>query len=170
MSIADAQDILAARDGDVVALQRVLSDSRQNLRRYAEYHCVVNDAEDALQESLLQASRHIGSLRAVEAFASWMFRIVKRECNRLKRGLRTLSGDVITDDILPPVQFEPVEIGMDVACALSSLPSHYRQIILLRDLQGMTIQEIADQLGVTREATKSRLHRARALAREYLLD
>ena len=109
-ALASTDDILAARDGDHAALQRVLASSRQDLRRYAEYHCVVNDAEDAVQESLLQVARRIGDLRVVECFASWLFRIVKRECNRLKRGLRLLTGDAITEDILPICAFEPVEL------------------------------------------------------------
>lgn len=167
-ALANYDDIQAARGGDPAALQRVLAQSRQNLRRYAEYHCVVNDAEDAVQESLIQASRRIGDLRVVESFASWLFRIVKRECNRLKRGLRMLTGDAITEDIQPSCSFEPVELRHDVAAALESLPAHYREIILLRDLEGYSIEELASRLGLNREAAKSRLHRARLLAREYL--
>src|SRR3546814_12599438 len=53
----------AARDGDREALERVLSHSRRDLRRYAEHHCVINDIEDAVQESLLSASNHITRLR-----------------------------------------------------------------------------------------------------------
>ena len=169
-ALASTDDILAARDGDHAALQRVLASSRQDLRRYAEYHCVVNDAEDAVQESLLQVARRIGDLRVVECFASWLFRIVKRECNRLKRGLRLLTGDMITEDILPICAFEPVELRQDVATALESLPAHYREVILLRDLEGLTIEEIAEQLGLNPQAAKSRLHRARVLAREYLMS
>lgn len=169
-AIATTEDLMAARDGDAAALQRVLIVSRQNLRRYAEYHCVVNDAEDAVQESLLLVSRRIGDLRAVEAFTSWLFRIVKRECNRLKRGLRLLTGEAITEDLLPPTRFEPIELGHDVARVLETLPAHYRRILLLRDLEGMTIDELAAELELTPQAVKSRLHRARALAREYLRD
>ena len=44
-------DLEAARTGDRNALERVLTHSRQNLRRYAEFHCIVNDIEDAVQES-----------------------------------------------------------------------------------------------------------------------
>ncbi len=167
-TLANHEDIELARHGDVAALHRVLGQSRQNLRRYAEYHCVINDAEDAVQESLIQASRRIGDLRVVESFTSWMFRIVKRECNRLKRGLRMITGDAITEDIEPIERFEPVELRLDVAAALHSLPAHYRQIILLRDLEGHSLEEIATQLGVNLEAAKSRLHRARVLARHYL--
>ena len=167
-ALATHEDILAARDGDLVALQRVLGQSRQNLRRYAEYHCNINDAEDAVQEGLILASRRIRDLRAVESFTSWMFRIVKRECNRMKRGLRMLTGDAITEDIMPIRSFEPIELRQDVAAALASLPAHYRDIILLRDLEGHSIHELSALLGLNYEATKSRLHRARVLAREYL--
>ena len=52
--------------------------------------------------------------------------------------------------------------------ALESLPAMYREIVLLRDMEQLTIGEAAERLGLTREATKSRLHRARALLREYL--
>lgn len=61
------------------------------------------------------------------------------------------------------------DLRHDVVGALESLPPHYRDIIVLRDLNEMTIGEIAEQLGETRAAVKSRLHRARQLTREYLL-
>lgn len=154
--------------GDRLALERVLGQSRQNLRRYAEFHCVINDVEDAVQESLLLVSRKLGSLRELERFTSWLFRIVKRECNRLKRGRKLLSGQEISECIMPIVYPEPIEWRQDIAAALESLPAHYREIILLRDLEGLTIEEMSTQLELTREAVKSRLHRARVLAREYL--
>ena len=124
----------------------MLIHSRQDLRRYAEYHCVINDVEDAVQESLITVSRKLGDLRSLECFASWLFRIVKRECNRLKRRQRMLSGDVISDDILPVVMPEPAEWRHDVALALESLPAHYREVVLLRDLEGLTIAEMAQRL------------------------
>lgn len=164
----EAGDLEAARQGDRPALERVLTRSRQNLRRYAEFHCVINDVEDAVQECLLQVSRKLRDLRQLECFTSWVFRIVKRECNRLKRGMRLVSGEEIAECILPIVYPEPFEWRQDVAAALESLPAHYREVILLRDLEGLTIEEMARQFGMTRQAVKSRLHRARLLAREYL--
>ena len=163
-------DLEAARTGDRLALERVLVRSRQNLRRYAEFHCVINDIEDAVQESLLLVSRKLGDLRQLESFTSWLFRIIKRECNRLKRGRRLITGQDIPESIQPIVYPEPVEWRQDVAAALESLPAHYREVILLRDLEGLTIEEIAEQLGLNPQAAKSRLHRARVLAREYLMS
>ena len=81
---------------------------------------------------------------------------------------RLLTGEDIPEYILPIVYPEPIEWRQDVAAALESLPAHYREVILLRDLEGLTIEEMAQQLRLSREAVKSRLHRARLLAREYL--
>ncbi|KFN41330.1 RNA polymerase sigma factor [Arenimonas oryziterrae] len=161
-------DLQAARSGDAGALERVLQRSRQDLRRYAEYHCPINDAEDAVQESLFIVSRKLMDLRQLECFASWLFRIVKRECNRYKRIKRALLQVPITEDIVGPCYPESKGIARDVAHAMESLPAHYREIILLRDLDGLTIEELSLQLGLTPQAAKARLHRARSLAREYL--
>jgi RNA polymerase sigma factor (sigma-70 family) len=59
---------------------------------------------------------------------------------------------------------------MDVAGAIESLPEKYRIVILMRDFEELTIGEMAARLELTRDATKSRLHRARAMLREYLLS
>jgi RNA polymerase sigma factor (sigma-70 family) len=159
----------AARSGDRQALERVLQRSRQDLRRYAEYHCAINDVEDAVQESMLLVSRKLGSLRALEAYASWLFRIVKRECNRLKRATRMLLMEPADlEEIEGPHCPAPTGLVRDVAAALASLPQHYREIILMRDLEGLTTAEIAQTLSLHPEAAKARLHRARGLARQYL--
>ena len=161
-------DLSAARDGDAGALERVLACSRQDLRRYAEYHCEINDVEDAVQESLFTVSRKLMDLRHLEAFASWLFRIVKRECNRYKRAKRALMQVPITEDIEGPHYPESKGLARDLARALAQLPPHYRQVLLLRDLEGLKVDEICERLGLTREAAKARLHRARGLAREFL--
>lgn len=58
---------------------------------------------------------------------------------------------------------------IDLANALESLPAHYMEVVLLRDFEELTIAEIAERLGESPPAIKSRLHRARELVREYLL-
>ena len=158
-----------ARQGDRRALEQVLARSRQDLRRYAEYHCAVNDVEDAVQESLLLVSRKLTTLRELGAYASWLFRIVKRECNRMKRAARILllqPSDL--EELDGPHYPAPTGLLRDVAAALAMLPAHYREAILLRDLEGHSIAEIANALSLHPEAAKARIHRARALARHYL--
>jgi RNA polymerase sigma factor (sigma-70 family) len=158
-----------ARSGDRDALERVLLRSRQDLRRYAEYHCAVNDVEDAVQETLILVSRKLPTLRELDAYASWVFRIVKRECNRMKRAARLLLMEPADlEEIEGPHVAAPNGLVRDVANALTTLPGHYREIILMRDLEGQSIAEIAEALSLHPEAAKARLHRARSLARQYL--
>ena len=160
--------IQAAQSGNVSALNEVLSCSRQDLRRYAEYHCEVNDVEDAVQETLFMASRRMRDLRSVESFTSWMFRIVKRECNRMRRGWRMLTNQEIDEKIQPVATPAPLEWRIQVAQMMATMPPSFRTILLLRDVEGLSLEELAQKLDLTLPATKSRLHRARILARELL--
>jgi RNA polymerase sigma-70 factor (ECF subfamily) len=61
-----------------------------------------------------------------------------------------------------------LELRIDLARAIQSLPDHYREIVILRDIQERSIGEISQALGRSREAVKANLHRARVLLREYL--
>ena len=85
-------------------------------------------------------------------------------------GWRRLLLEPVTEDIAAPCTLPGADLLRDLADALGSLPAHYREIVLLRDVEGLTINELADRLGLSPEATKARLHRARALARETLQD
>lgn len=158
----------AARAGDAAALERLLVGSRQHLRRYAEHHCVINDVEDAVQEALLLAARRLGALREATRYSAWLFRIVKRECNRLHRGWRLLTNHEIEEAIRPLHLPDPAQLRVDVGRAMARLPAHYREILLLRDVEGLTLDEAGRALGLERAATKSRLHRARVHMRELL--
>jgi RNA polymerase sigma factor (sigma-70 family) len=166
----DPSELDAARSGDRRALEKVLGQSRQDLRRYAEYHCEVNDIEDAVQESLITASRKLMDLRQIEAFASWLFRIVKRECNRLKRLTRRSWGEPLGEDIAGPHYPEKAALARDLGQVLRTIPAHYRQVLLMRDLEGLSIEEICERTRLSKEAAKARLHRARALCRSLLMD
>jgi RNA polymerase sigma factor (sigma-70 family) len=159
--------IRAAISGNQTAIESLLTVAQPDIRRYAVYYCLSReDAEDAAQETLWQLYRRIGALRAVAAFPAWLMMIVRRECNRLmgKRHHQPLLDDSALD------QRPEVELRLDVAAAIESLPENYRQVVVLRDLQNMTVDEIVAELDLTREAVKGRLHRARDLMREYLAD
>ena len=63
-----------------------------------------------------------------------------------------------------------LDLRLDLADAIQSLPEHYRVIVLMRDVEELTISEIAASLQITRETVKARLHRARKLIREYIMQ
>ena len=160
----------AARLGDPAAILCVLEQAQPEIRRYARATCArPAEAEDAAQEALWLLFRHLGTIRSFVAFSGWLFSVVRRECLRLARkvGREHASADPATETAL--LARGDVELQLDVAAALEALPTHYREIALMRDAREMTIDEIAATLGITRQAAKARLHRARVLLREYLL-
>jgi RNA polymerase sigma factor (sigma-70 family) len=161
--------ILAAQTGDVRALNHLVTQCQTDARRYARRHCQAADVDDAVQEALIILSRRITGLRAVSAFSSWLFTIVRRECARLARRMLR-QGPSIDELADAQLQTRPSEgLRLDLIAALESLPAHYLEIILLRDFEELSIAELAERLGLQIPGAKSRLHRARELVREYLL-
>ncbi len=169
MNVSD-QLVMAAGRGDAPAIAELLTMARPRLRRDAERSCLVSDVDDAVQEALLVVLRRIGQLRQVRAFSGWLFRVVRRECHRLARtSLRVdLWDDTRTEATLAAM--DDAALRMELAAALESLPPHYREVLLLRDFEELTIAEIGKRLAIGKTAVKSRLHRARVLTREYLID
>jgi RNA polymerase sigma-70 factor (ECF subfamily) len=159
----------AARLGDPEAIASLLATAQPDIRRYARVTCRSSaDAEDATQEALWILFRHVGTIRSLLALSAWLFRVVRRECLRLARKA-ALTPDVDESDAEAALLARPEsELRLDLAAAFEALPPHYRDVALMRDVKEMTIDEIADALGASRQTVKARLHRARALLREYL--
>lgn len=171
MSGATPGLVQAACAGDGRAIDALLSACQPDLKRFARRTCAsTEDAEDAVQLALWQLYRQIGALRAVAALATWLFRIVERECYRLYRGRQPAESlDLLPEQgqpLAPPV---PLDLRIDLGRAIQQLPLAYREVLLLRDVHGLTAPEVAVQLGLGLAAVKSRLHRARALVRQQLL-
>lgn len=170
MMVLDAALFAAAQAGDPSALERLLRQLQPDIRRYARYQCHRATAiEDVVQEALIVVYRRVGNVRDAAALAGWVFRIVARMCMLpalgLMRGAEELTQRHETEHFARiPVD----ELRIDLVRALESLPAIYREVILLRDMEQLTIGEVAQRLDITREAAKSRIHRGRALLREYL--
>lgn len=159
-----------ARAGDALAIADLLRLAQTDIRRYARRSCRNHsDVEDAVQETLIVLYRRIGSLRQVGAISGWLFRIVERYCIRLTLRLAGVPFAQEAEAIERRFARIPkAELRLDIARGIESLPEHYREVLVLRDMEELTIDEIAGKLAATREAVKARLHRARALLREYL--
>jgi len=160
----------AARLGDPKAIAALLATAQPDIRRYARATCRSSaDAEDAAQEALWILSRHVGTIRSLLALSAWLFSVVRRECLRLARkaGLAPAVDESAAEDAW--LARPEADLRLDVAAAFEALPPHYRDVALMRDVKEMTIGEIAEALGATRQTVKARLHRARALMREYLM-
>ncbi len=131
----------AAQAGNPAALERILRELQPDIRRYARRQCHRTSAiEDVVQEALIVLYRRLGNAEELTE---------RHEAEYFSRTPKD-------------------ELRIDLVRALESLPDLYREVILLRDMEQLTIGEVADRLHITREACKSRIHRGRALLREYL--
>ena len=162
----------AAQRGEEKALLTLLDLAQPDIRRFAKSTCQVADIHDAVQESLWLLYRKVGGLRTLGALSGWLFTVVKRECLRLGRMARRSNGIEVEsiDDDLRFAHFPNEELRLDLARALRDLPVHYREIVLRVDVRETPIGEVAEELGLTRESAKARLHRARVLVRRSLLE
>ncbi|WP_106396277.1 RNA polymerase sigma factor [Actinocorallia populi] len=164
------QVVAAARDGDADSLTALVSGSHPHVRRFARSLCASpEDAEDAAQEALIILYRKIGTLRATGALATWMFRIVRNECIRRSRLMLRPHGQ-FRDRPVSSAEDEVIrrlEAGRVVA-AIAALPADQRQVLIMRDVQGYSGRMVADALGLSTAAMKSRLHRARAAVNQAL--
>jgi RNA polymerase sigma-70 factor (ECF subfamily) len=129
-----------------------------------------NDAEDLVQETYLKALRSFASFQRGTNFRAWMFRILKNtflsSCSKLERRM-TVAIDSEKDGYEPPVDTEtPEAILMNrsnselVQRAIYNLPVHYRETLLLCEVEEMSYQEIAGILSIPTGTVMSRLARA----------
>lgn len=162
--------IESARAGEPTAIELLLVSARSDLVRYAQRSCLISDVDDAVQESLLVISRYLSSLRHARAWSRWLFRIVRRQCHRLARA--TLRQDLWEDDVVERLVASRTEhdLRLDLVAAIESLPESYRDVVVLRDFEGLTIGEMGRELELSSASVKGRLRRARELTREYLLS
>ena len=168
---AFSDDLLAAaQQGDPGALDELLRIHRETVFRYGLRFCrTTEDAEDAVQETLWAAARSIRMFRRAAAITTWLFTIVRNNCFRLRPRHRHDAADLA--DALPSRersaedQLACQEVRSLLAGALAKLEPAHREVILLRDVEGLTAPEAAARLEISVQALKSRLHRARGQMR-----
>jgi RNA polymerase sigma factor (sigma-70 family) len=161
----------AAQAGDPAALNRLLAALRPDIQRYARFQCyAASSIEDVVQEALIILYRRVGAIRSPAALGAWLVKVVARLCALPVLMLMRSVEELKTVEDSARFAHMPVdELRVELVQALATLPANYRQIILLRDLEELTIAEISTRLSLSSEAAKSLLRRARAAARTQLL-
>ena len=114
--------------------------------------------EDALQEALIAVVRNLRSLREPAALRGWARTIAVREAVRVARARRAIPTDPAE---LAEVSAPDLVAGVDVKHVLADLPPHQRAVLVLRELEGLSEQEVAAALGVSVGTVKSRTARAK---------
>jgi RNA polymerase sigma-70 factor (ECF subfamily) len=144
------------------------------------------DARDAVQDAFVSAFRSLGTFNAEAKLSTWLHRIVVNACLMRLRTQRRHPEEAIEDYLprfsedghqVPPNEnwpetaetlLERSEIQQVVRDAIDHLPDTYREVVVLRDLEELSTEEAAQALGVTPNAVKIRLHRARQALRTLL--
>ena len=185
MAMDEETLIIAAQQGDTTAFNRLVL-QYQDLA-YSVAYRIVSDpdaAADATQEAFISAYRGLARFRG-GSFKAWLLRIVTNACydelRRRKRHPQDSLEALYIKDPLPASPLNPSlespeeyvqrqELGQLLQAAIALLPDDQRTALVLSDVQGFSYAEIAEVMGVPRGTVKSRLHRARARLRDYLLD
>jgi len=158
--------VVRAREGDVRAFEALARRHQAALYRTAVR--VTGDpaeAEDALQEALLDAWRHLDRFRGDAAFSTWMYRLVTNRCVAALRRRRAVPAADAGDDVAAPDSPERAALlDLELAAlgrAVQDLPDNLRVCWVLRELEGLGYGEIAEITGAGETAVRGRIHRAR---------
>lgn len=180
--LSDDELLNVAREGRRGAVQALLARHEGQIYRFALRMCHdPEDARDILQETLIAAYKGIGEFRGESNLSTWLFQIARSFCTKARRkrvGQPLVMESIDTPDAgrvateegqSPQQQAQSRELGDVVRAVLRTLPENYREVILLKDVEGLSAEEVAGVLGEKVPAVKSRLHRAR-LELKRLLD
>jgi RNA polymerase sigma-70 factor (ECF subfamily) len=170
--------VAAAKGGDLSAFEELVRASQAEVYTLA-YRLTGNeeDARDVAQEAYLRAFRSLKRFRGDARFSTWMHRITANcaltfLAKRTKGRHEELSSDESVADERPessPETMAEAEFMRDrLTDALSELPPRLRAVVVLRDVYDLPHEAIAAELGISQEAAKVRLHRARRKLRERL--
>lgn len=183
----DPQLLAALQAGDVAAFERVVREHGGGLLGVARRLLRNEDeAREALQDAMVSAFRSHAQFEGTSRVSTWLHRIVVNCClMRLRK--RKAQAEVSIEEWLPAFQpdghhktmfadwspaadalIEEQELRAHVRQSIDRLPDSYRSVLLLRDIDGLAIDDVAAALGITANAVKIRLHRARQALRTML--
>lgn len=170
--------LTAAARGDDAALALLVRAHHDRVYRFGLRVCRDGyDADDAVQEAFIKLAKRPEVARD-RGVLSWLFAVVRRACMRMLRPFarerRTLGERIEDPQTIPSRELDPQRalehwrMVHAVHQAIAALPRPYREVLVMRDLEGLTGEEACVALGLTEAAMKTRLHRARQELRAEL--
>lgn len=180
----EAELVKRAREGDFSAFEELVTGTEakvfSHLLRLTQNS---SDAEELLQETYLSAFKNLNSFKGNSSFYTWVYRIAtnhafmhfrkqKPETSIEELPLPSheeLKKRQIRDwDMDPADAAQKEEVRAIMEKAIAKLPEGYREVVLMRDMEGLSTAETAEIMGINEGAVKTRLHRARIFLREIL--
>ena len=174
--------VRAAAGGDTEAFEQLVRTYENKIYHLALRMCGSSEeAGDIAQEAFLAAWRGLPSFRGESNFATWLYRLTSNAAIDYLRRQKKERGDMSLDDEGlgldavdtgpgPQDAAEQTEVQSAVAAGLRQLSEGHRQVLVLREIQGLSYEEIAAVLEVDLGTVKSRISRARTALRKILLE
>ena len=186
MTQTERELVSRARAGDTAAFEQLMLDSQD--RVYTLCLRMTGNREDALalaQETFLNAWRGLSSFQGNSSFSTWVYRLASNACidflRKRKRRQQGESPHSLDDEEAPlpepadprgspEEELERRELRRAVERGLQALPDHHRQVLVMRELSGMSYQEIGAVLDLDLGTVKSRIARARLALKKFLVQ
>ncbi|MCC6538548.1 MAG: sigma-70 family RNA polymerase sigma factor [Bryobacterales bacterium] len=178
--------------GDRTAFDEFVDVFRAKLFQYSYLNCGQReDAEEVAQETLMKAFQSFGQLQDPTHVKAWIFRIARNFCYMKRRkSVFAPAQEISLDELKPAMKADGETRRLDIADwrvlpdaaaqssemrallhrAVAALPDLYRNVLLLRDIEELSVKETADVLDVSEDVVKTRLHRARLAVRKQIDD
>ncbi len=184
----DAALVRAIQAGDMAAFDKLVLKHKDKLFNIVYWFLGdYQEANDCAQETFIKVFKSLKNFRFESAFSTWLYRIAINTCkNRLKSSAYMLkkktvplenpkssrdgnpSSEIQDDSPSPVIELEKKERLMLIQKAINSLPEEQNKVVVLRDIQGLSYEEIADITGLNLGTVKSRLARGRLELRNKL--
>jgi RNA polymerase sigma-70 factor (ECF subfamily) len=177
-SLVDREVVRRVLAGETALFEVLMR--RHDQRVYRTVRSILRDedeAEDAMQQAWIQAYLHLGEFKGSAALSTWLVRIAANEGlahlrrrSRLVRVPESVQEETMDPTRDPEDRAAAREAIHIVERAVDRLPVPYRAVFVLREVEGLSTADTATALGIGEEATKVRLHRARAMLRRALTE
>jgi RNA polymerase sigma-70 factor (ECF subfamily) len=179
----DLELLEKARAGDRAALEALLGRHQSQIYRFGLRLCRdPEDARDVLQDTMLAMARGVRDFRGASSISTWLYTIARSFCIKKRRRRvhgpaeeRSLDAEgsreaaqLVDEAKSPDEALAARQVERALEEAIAALDPMYREVLVLRDVEGLTAPEVAEVLGINVQAVKSRLHRARLAVRAHV--
>ena len=172
--------IQAAKNGDQAAFGHLVETYQKRVYALTVRMCPTRElAEEAAQEAFLSAWQGLPFFRGDSAFSTWLYRLASNACVDLMRKEgrhqgpslddETVTADVADPSPTPEKAAEQRELRAQIETGLRSLSPEHREVLVLREIQQLSYDEIADTLSLDLGTVKSRISRSRRQLRDFLI-
>ena len=181
------QAVQLLQRGDDAALEQALALLQNTVFSFSMRVCGQReDAEDTMQEVLLKSVPHLPKFDSPKALVVWLYKVAKNRCLMSRRRSKFAPNPDLSLEELMPDRKELEQLGNDgninpeafairseeagrLRDAIQRLPAQYRIVLVLRDMEGLTDEEVAEITGLRSGTVRVRLHRARLFVRKELM-